>query len=306
MDTSKRARSSSESSAESAPPSPVLKAFRSSTSSGCALGHRSRAARTGLTCAACSTTWTCSLPPSCHQNPQAFATSSALDAHHRTFHAFTCSAPPPTFDFAVAKGEHKLTQASGPGQDPREAVCGRVLPDERMLALHLTECHDELAQLRRERGEKIVRVTLLLARRQADVSNAQFACFQPTCSQLFLTPKGRRLHLVEKHAYPAQYFFGVTIWGIQEVLKKGGGMVRREWKPREGQTGWKGDRAGSDDSFGSPPSPAPVQLPELSPEPESAPALSADIDDLAAALSGTSISLVPRSVRLARKNQMTS
>ncbi|GJN92752.1 hypothetical protein Rhopal_005790-T1 [Rhodotorula paludigena] len=263
MDTSKRARSSSESSAESAPPSPVLKAFRSSTSSG--------------------TTWTCSLPPSCHQNPQAFATSSALDAHHRTFHAFTCSAPPPTFDFAVAKGEQKLAQAYGPGQEPHEAVCGRVFPDERMLALHLTECHDELAQLRRERGEKI-----------------------PTCSQLFLTPKGRRLHLVEKHAYPAQYFFGVTIWGIQEVLKKGGGMVRREWKPREGQTGWKGDRAGSDDSFGSPPSPAPAQLPELLPEPGPVPASSADVDDLAAALSGTSISLIPRSVRLARKNQMTS
>ncbi|GAA6048572.1 hypothetical protein JCM3770_006559, partial [Rhodotorula araucariae] len=133
-------------------------------------------------------------------------------------------------------------------------------------------------------------------------------CFQPTCTHLCATPKGRRLHLVEKHAYPAQYYFGITIWGIEDVLKKGGGMVRREWKPRGGQPGWRGDaRASSDDSFGSPPSPAHSTSPKLPREPEPpATASSKDVVDLAAILYGTSISLVPRPVRIARKTKMAT
>lgn len=140
--------------------------------------------------------------------------------------------------------------------------------------------------------------------------HVQFACFQPDCRQLFATPKARRLHLVSKHAFPPQYFFGVTIWGVEDVLNKGGGMVRRDWKPREGQPGWRGEtRASSEeDSFGSPPSPAQAKLKELSPEPvedeQAAVRPTSDVDELAEALSGTSISLVPRAVRLARKNKM--
>ncbi|BGP01688.1 hypothetical protein NBRC10513v2_005327 [Rhodotorula toruloides] len=155
-----------------------------------------------------------------------------------------------------------------------------------MLQLHLTECHDELAQLKHERGEKI------------------FACFLPSCTQLFSTPKNRRLHLIAQHGYPPQYYFSVTVWGVEDVLKKGGGMVRREWKPREGQERGRGS---SEETLDSPPSPAqerhdsPLHLEPSVPPPVIS---SADVDDLAAALSGTSISLVPRSVRLARKNKM--
>lgn len=32
-----------------------------------------------------------------------------------------------------------------------------MFPDERLLGLHFVECHDPLARVRRERGEKIVR-----------------------------------------------------------------------------------------------------------------------------------------------------
>lgn len=115
-----------------------------------------------------------------------------------------------------------------------------------------------------------------------------------------------------------QYFFGVTIWGIEDVLQKGGGMVRRDWKPREGQPGWRGSDgetmtrtpSSGEESFGSPPSPAQTKLPSLSPEPQEEPVRAAppcqDVDDLAAALSGTSISLVPRAVHLARKNKMAT
>ncbi|GAA5941002.1 hypothetical protein JCM3775_001120 [Rhodotorula graminis] len=238
--------------------------------------------------------WTCSLPPSCHRKPSSHTSLSSLEAHHRAFHSFVCTAPPPHYDWAVAKGRYEGREHYVGSGEAKERVCGRVFPDDRFLQLHLTECHDELAQVRRERGEQI------------------FACFQPDCRQLFATPKARRLHLVSKHAFPTQYFFGVTIWGVEDVLNKGGGMVRRDWKPREGQPGWRSEtRASSEEnSFGSPPSPAQAKLRELSPEPAeraSAPvAPSQDVDDLADALSGTSISLVPRAVRLARKNKMAT
>jgi hypothetical protein len=139
---------------------------------------------------------------------------------------------------------------------------------------------------------------------RADCFPRQFACFDSSCSHLLSTPKSRRLHLIAKHSYPSQYFFGVTIWGVEDVLKKGGGMVRRDWQPREGQPGYK---SGSSDGQASvSPPPPPLQQLHRSPSPPPANPPPSDIDDLALALSGTSISLVPRSVRLARKNKMAS
>ncbi|BGP09721.1 hypothetical protein JCM10049v2_005594 [Rhodotorula toruloides] len=268
-DSHKRPRSASGSSDSSGslstPPSPSNKVYRSSSPS--------------------QSQWTCTLPPTCDRTPSTFSSSSSsLEAHHRVYHAFVCTAPPSTFDFAIGKSEKKRYRYREDGR--RERICGRVFPDERMLQLHLTECHDELAQLKHERGEKI------------------FACFLPSCTQLFSTPKNRRLHLIAQHGYPSQYYFSVTVWGVEDVLKKGGGMVRREWKPRDGQECGRGS---SEETVESPPSP--VQERHESPphlEPPSPPTVtsSADVDDLAAALSGTSISLVPRSVRLACKNKM--
>ncbi|KIJ65446.1 hypothetical protein HYDPIDRAFT_47154, partial [Hydnomerulius pinastri MD-312] len=62
-----------------------------------------------------------------------------------------------------------------------------VFPDARLLELHQTECHDPLAAVRKERGEKI------------------FACHLVSCPRLFLTPKTRRLHLIQAHSYPKEY-----------------------------------------------------------------------------------------------------
>ncbi|GAA5869924.1 hypothetical protein JCM8547_008106 [Rhodosporidiobolus lusitaniae] len=256
MDSYKRSRSvstsSSASSSSSTPASPSSKALRSSSPT--------------------RPVYTCTLPPSCSDTPSTFSSLDSLEAHHRTYHAFVCTAEPSTYEWAVGKDKGK-----GKGKEQERDVCGRVFPDEHILALHLTECHDELAQLRRERGEKI------------------FACLVPSCSQLFSTPKNRRLHLIDQHSFPSQYFFAVTIWGVEDVLKKGGGMVRRDWKPREGQPGWKSE---SSDGVGSPspPPPRPKEL-SLSPPPERPPP---NVDDLAIALAGTSISLVPRSVQRAQ------
>jgi len=56
-----------------------------------------------------------------------------------------------------------------------------------------------------------------------------------SCGRLFSTPKTRRLHLIEGHGYPKEYFFGVTNKGVGGLLNKwgeGASMIRGPWKPR--------------------------------------------------------------------------
>ncbi|KAI6122628.1 hypothetical protein EDD16DRAFT_1570147 [Pisolithus croceorrhizus] len=126
----------------------------------------------------------CTLPPTCnppHNIPTPLANSRDLESHYGKYHAHVCEQP----------------------------GCGFVFPDARLLELHQTECHDPLAALRRERGEKI------------------FA---------FLTPKARRLHLIQAHSYPKEYFFAVTNKGVGGLLKRwgeGASMIRGKWTPRE-------------------------------------------------------------------------
>ncbi|KAI5895626.1 uncharacterized protein SCHCODRAFT_02619945 [Schizophyllum commune H4-8] len=134
----------------------------------------------------------CSLPPTCAARPTPLASSVEMEAHYAKYHAHVC-------------------EVDG---------CGLVFPDERLLDLHFTECHDSLAATRQARGDKI------------------FECFVPTCPHRFAHPKARRLHLIDIHKYPKQYFFAVTNKGIGDMLRKwgdGASMVRGDWKPREGE-----------------------------------------------------------------------
>ena len=96
----------------------------------------------------------CTLPPTCnppHNIPTRLANSAALEAHYATYHAHVCE----------------------------EKGCGAVFPDERLLELvsscgrsraasaqrtsliskHQTECHDPIAAVRKDKGEKIVRLS---------------------------------------------------------------------------------------------------------------------------------------------------
>ncbi|KAJ3489875.1 hypothetical protein NLI96_g1829 [Meripilus lineatus] len=89
-------------------------------------------------------------------------------------------------------------------------------------AHHQTECHDPIAAVRKDRGEKI------------------FACHLASCPKLFQTPKTRRLHLIQAHGYPKEYFFAVTNKGVGGLLKKwgeGASMIRGPWKARDRNDG---------------------------------------------------------------------
>ncbi|KAG5653613.1 hypothetical protein H0H81_011985 [Sphagnurus paluster] len=131
----------------------------------------------------------CTLPPTCNHRPTPLANTRDLETHYATYHAHVCE----------------------------QGGCGAVFPDARLLDLHQTECHDPLAAVRKDRGEKI------------------FACHLATCDRLFSTPKTRRLHLIQAHGYPKEFFFAVTNKGVGGLLKRwgeGASMIRGEWKPR--------------------------------------------------------------------------
>ncbi|KAI0356851.1 hypothetical protein OH77DRAFT_1588744 [Trametes cingulata] len=134
----------------------------------------------------------CTLPPTCNppNRPTHLAGTRELEAHYAMYHAHVCE----------------------------EMGCGCVFPDARLLELHQTECHDPLAAVRRERGEKI------------------FACHLASCPRRFSTPKTRRLHLIQAHGYPKEYFFAVTNKGVGGLLKRwgeGASLLRRPWQRRE-------------------------------------------------------------------------
>lgn len=162
-----------------------------------------------------------------------------------------------------------------------------------MLELHFKECHDPLTHALQISG-----------------NTKTFECFDSTrsCTRSFSSPKTRRLHLITEHDYPKEYFFGVTVWGIGDVLKKGGnGMIRREWKPRPtGSIKGKGQEEEGEDmeeveqGFKEP---SPAVEEEEGEDRIGKKKVDREMDELVNKLEGSSIGFVPRSV--ARKGKTT-
>ena len=92
----------------------------------------------------------CTLPPTCnlpnHATP--LSNTRALEAHYAAYHAHVCSSPGCGCVFPDAR----LLELVCPYTSP---AIGPTNPD---LLQHLTECHDPLAALHRERGDKIVSI----------------------------------------------------------------------------------------------------------------------------------------------------
>lgn len=124
----------------------------------------------------------------------------------------------------------------------------------------------------------------------------------------FSSPKARRLHLIALHQFPPEYFFSVVNWGIADILKKGGGMLRHEWKQRASDaedssgsgSGW------SAESSRSPEHEAPPNLAltertddDATPTRASNTSKAIDVDGLTAAFASANMAMIPRSVRKA-------
>lgn len=72
----------------------------------------------------------------------------------------------------------------------------------------------------------------------------QFACHLSSCPRKFSTPKTRRLHLIDVHAYPKEYFFAVTNKGIGGLLRRwgdGASLLRGPWCPRDTEISAEGE-----------------------------------------------------------------
>jgi hypothetical protein len=80
----------------------------------------------------------------------------------------------------------------------------------------------------------------------------QFACYLSSCPRVFTTPKARRLHLIDVHAYPKEYFFAITNKGIGGLLRRwgeGASLLRGSWRPRDAVEIGEGE---GDEEFASP------------------------------------------------------
>jgi hypothetical protein len=76
--------------------------------------------------------------------------------------------------------------------------CARNFPSAHYLSLHLDEYHNSLRAEIQAKGEKT------------------YACFVQDCDRKCSTPQKRRLHLIDKHAFPRNYNFRVIHDGIDK------------------------------------------------------------------------------------------
>lgn len=72
------------------------------------------------------TVFSCNLLPHCSASATSFRNSVDLESHYQKHHANCCS------------------------------TCNKIFPDSRFLHLHITEFHDPLVAVRRDRGERTV------------------------------------------------------------------------------------------------------------------------------------------------------
>ncbi|SPQ22786.1 1fb43af9-5bc9-41a2-bdf0-3b32e6f25ad7 [Thermothielavioides terrestris] len=90
--------------------------------------------------------------------------------------------------------------------------CRKNFPSSHLLGLHIEEMHDSFVQARKERGERT------------------YSCFVEGCDRKCSTPHKRKMHLIDKHMYPKDFFFAITREGIDgrnSLLREGRRHPRR-------------------------------------------------------------------------------
>ncbi|KAF9875493.1 C2H2 type zinc finger domain protein [Colletotrichum karsti] len=176
--------------------------------------------------------------------------------------------------------------------------CGRNLPSEHLLNVHHEECHDSFAAVKRERGEHT------------------YSCFVEGCERKCMTPQKRRMHLIDKHMYPKNFFFAVTKEGIdgrRSLLVEGGHHRRKsstavaskeskrkssilESSSTQGETKMEVDEKKGGKEARAASSSGQATQPTTQPDPTERP--DTDMEDLAGAMSA--LQFVPNSVRFGR------
>ncbi|KAK3295564.1 uncharacterized protein B0H64DRAFT_395642 [Chaetomium fimeti] len=151
-----------------------------------------------------STKMHCSLPP--HKEAVVFSSYDAYEAHYRDQHTNRC------------------------------AQCRKNFPSAHLVGLHIEETHDSFVQVRREKGERTVSPGIPLTPALPQLTDAllQYSCFVDGCDRKCSTPHKRKMHLIDKHMYPKNFFFAITREGIdgrRSLLLEDRGPGRRHQKP---------------------------------------------------------------------------
>ncbi|KAM0250206.1 hypothetical protein ACHAQJ_008699 [Trichoderma viride] len=164
--------------------------------------------------------------------------------------------------------------------------CRKNFPTDHLLSVHIEECHDPLAKVAREKGEHT------------------YSCFVEGCGRKCMTPQKRRLHLIDKHMYPRNFFFAVTKDGIdgKRSLLIETGHRRRSSAGSQSQVKELRRRANTLENEVSPPNnksqpPQPSTTEDKS-KGKSEKAPDTDMADLTGAMSA--LQFVPPSVRFGR------
>ncbi|KAG7290923.1 hypothetical protein NEMBOFW57_000928 [Staphylotrichum longicolle] len=202
------------------------------------------------------------------------------NASHVTMH---CSLPPHrepvAFSSYSAYETHYRDQHTN-----RCAECRKNFPSAHLLSLHIEEMHDSFVQARKERGDRT------------------YSCFVEGCDRKCSTPQKRKMHLIDKHMYPKNFFFAITREGVdgrRSLLLEGRGRRRRSSAasashPRASQAGHGQEPAAQETpaapTDGSAATDSGRKSPEQRPDQE--------MEDLSGAMSA--LQFVPMSVRFGR------
>ncbi|GAB1320178.1 Zinc finger protein 511 [Madurella fahalii] len=122
-----------------------------------------------------------------------------------------CSLPPHKEPLVFSSyGEYEMHYRNQ--HTNRCAQCRKNFPSAHLLGLHIEETHDSFVLVKRERGERT------------------YSCFVESCERKCSTPQKRKMHLIDKHMYPKNFFFAVTRDGIdgrRSLLLEGGHRHKR-------------------------------------------------------------------------------
>lgn len=159
--------------------------------------------------------------------------------------------------------------------------CRKNFPSAHLLSVHAEEMHDPFAQVLREKGERT------------------YSCFVEGCDRKCSTPQKRRMHLIDKHMYPKNFFFAVTRDGIdgrRSLLLEGGHRRRRSSvATAASQPPAESCSSGPDPAKEKPPTKANASS-TTEQKPDEKPDIA--MDDLTGAMS--SLQFVPPSIRFGR------
>ncbi|KAG6017974.1 hypothetical protein E4U54_008523 [Claviceps lovelessii] len=115
------------------------------------------------------------------------------EASHRT--TMKCSLPPHR-ELLAFNSYQEYESHYNTFHTNRCLECRKNFPSEHLLSVHIEESHDPLVRVKRDKGEHT------------------YSCFVEGCDRKCLTHQKRRLHMIDKHMYPRNFFFGITKDGI--------------------------------------------------------------------------------------------